>query len=211
MHAEGDPLPIPLPSGHAFVVSREQAHRPRPEGVRAHVVAPDAGTLCGARYVGPYYGATTGHGLCIRCLDVLRTRLAQADWDAVRAAAEAYHFERFVAEPERWAAATAAAFPRMAGHALARVPSRLVLRPDVPPRRGRRQAISARVRLEIFERDGWRCRYCGASPREAPLTIDHVHAVANGGTNAPANLVTACLRCNVGKGTRRASPPRSAP
>lgn len=208
MTDDGEAIPIPLPHGHGFVVSREQAFRPRPEAVRAHVLPPGQGVLCGARYVGPYYGAGAGHGLCARCLDVLRTRLAQADWDVVREAAERYHFERFVDEPMRWAAHTAQAYPRMAGHAIARVPPRLSLRPDVPPRGTRRGHVSSRVRLEIFERDGWRCRYCGASPREAPLTIDHVVALANGGSNHPGNLVTACLRCNVGKGTRAVGTPR---
>lgn len=200
---EGEPLPIPLPPGHGFVVSREQAFRAPSAGVRAHVQAAGRGPLCGARYAGPFYGAGAGHGLCARCLDVLRARLGQADWDVVRAAAERYHHERFVAEPARWAAATVAAFPRLAGHALARVPAPLVLRADVPARGARRSPVSARVRLEIFERDGWRCRYCGATPREAALTIDHVVPVVQGGSNHPGNLVAACLRCNVGKGTSR--------
>lgn len=207
MTDDGEPIPIPLPHGHAFVVSRAQAFQPRPEGVRAHVQPPGQGILCGARQVGTFYGANAGHGLCVRCLDVLRTRLCQADWDTMRVAAERYHYERFVAEPERWAALTVSGFPRLAGIALARVPRRLVLRADVPQRRSRRGQVSSRLRLEIFERDGWRCRYCGASPREAVLTIDHVVALASGGSNQPGNLVTACLSCNVGKGTRAVRAP----
>lgn len=62
-----------------------------------------------------------------------------------------------------------------------------------------RQAIGARLRFEIFKRDGFRCVYCGGTPVQSPLHVDHVLAVANGGTNDPANLVTACESCNLGK------------
>lgn len=60
-------------------------------------------------------------------------------------------------------------------------------------------SISKRLRYEILKRDGHRCRYCGATAAEAPLTIDHVVPVALGGTDEPTNLVTACGPCNSGK------------
>lgn len=62
-----------------------------------------------------------------------------------------------------------------------------------------RKALSKRVRFEIFKRDGFRCRYCGTTPDQSVLHVDHVVAVANGGTDDPANLVTACASCNGGK------------
>jgi hypothetical protein len=62
-----------------------------------------------------------------------------------------------------------------------------------------RKPISKRTRFEIFKRDGFRCAYCGRTPVESPLHVDHVEAVANGGENDPANLVTACADCNLGK------------
>jgi hypothetical protein len=63
----------------------------------------------------------------------------------------------------------------------------------------KRKAIGKRLRFEIFKRDGFMCAYCGASPQVSVLRVDHVVAVANGGSNAPENLVTACHDCNGGK------------
>ncbi len=88
----------------------------------------------------------------------------------------------------------------------------------------KRGAVSATMRIQIGERDGWRCRYC-----ELPLvwegffrtlfavefigmgdsvndlwrifgqSPDHVVPVAAGGTNAPTNVVSACGSCNYSK------------
>jgi len=63
----------------------------------------------------------------------------------------------------------------------------------------KRKSTSKRLRFEIFKRDGFRCVYCGATPVQSPLHMDHVVACANGGTNEPANLVTSCADCNGGK------------
>jgi hypothetical protein len=63
-----------------------------------------------------------------------------------------------------------------------------------------RETLSKRVRFEVFKRDGFCCTYCGATPMQSALHIDHVVAVVNGGTNDPQNLVTACADCNLGKG-----------
>ena len=63
----------------------------------------------------------------------------------------------------------------------------------------KRVGLSKRLRFEIFKRDGFRCIYCGATPVEEPLHVDHVTPVAEGGTNDVANLVTACSACNLGK------------
>lgn len=62
-----------------------------------------------------------------------------------------------------------------------------------------RKPIGKRLRFEIFKRDGFRCTYCGATPVDRPLHVDHVKAVAEGGTDDPFNLVTACDACNLGK------------
>lgn len=61
--------------------------------------------------------------------------------------------------------------------------------------------VSKRLRFEVFRRDGFRCRYCGAAAAESGegLTVDHVVPVALGGANDPSNLVTACRDCNAGK------------
>jgi hypothetical protein len=62
-----------------------------------------------------------------------------------------------------------------------------------------RKPITKRVRFEIFKRDGFACLYCGRKPPTVTLHVDHIVAVANGGTNAQDNLATACSECNGGK------------
>lgn len=74
-----------------------------------------------------------------------------------------------------------------------------------------RKQISKRTRFEVFKRDEFRCVYCGSTPNEGVLHVDHVVAVANGGTDDPENLVTACEACNLGKSSvplERRPPPR---
>ena len=51
-------------------------------------------------------------------------------------------------------------------------------------------------RKAVLLRDGYVCRWCGGEATEA----DHVVARAEGGTNAPGNLVAACRRCNSMRG-----------
>lgn len=55
------------------------------------------------------------------------------------------------------------------------------------------------LRFEVLQRDNFTCRYCGRKAPEVKLHIDHVHPVAEGGTNDIDNLVTACQECNSGK------------
>jgi len=51
----------------------------------------------------------------------------------------------------------------------------------------------------------WKCYYCKAELNDATLTKDHRIPLVRGGTNWPANLVPACMRCNVRKHTRTES------
>jgi hypothetical protein len=44
---------------------------------------------------------------------------------------------------------------------------------------------------------------CGRSKDEVPLEVDHLLAVANGGTDELANLATLCRDCNGGKSAYR--------
>lgn len=59
--------------------------------------------------------------------------------------------------------------------------------------------IAKRLRYEVFKRDDFTCRYCGAKAPEVRLTVDHVVPKVLGGLDHPANLVTACMPCNSGK------------
>lgn len=64
-----------------------------------------------------------------------------------------------------------------------------------------REQISKKTRFDVFKRDGFKRAYCGATPTETiVLEVDHIHPVAEGGTNDIDNLVTACWDCNRGKG-----------
>ena len=49
----------------------------------------------------------------------------------------------------------------------------------------------------VFQRDGYRCRLCGATN---DLQVDHILALAHGGSNHIENLQTLCKRCNNTKG-----------
>lgn len=78
-----------------------------------------------------------------------------------------------------------------------------------------RITIPTTLRWTVLHRDGFRCRYCGASPTRladntpahTELRVDHVVSVNDGGdlTNTK-NLVTSCLTCNSGKGSRSIDP-----
>ena len=54
-------------------------------------------------------------------------------------------------------------------------------------------------RLRIFERDGYKCRYCAKQLTRLTATLDHVVPVRAGGGNGWDNLVTACFDCNASK------------
>ena len=60
-------------------------------------------------------------------------------------------------------------------------------------------------RQRIFERDGYRCVYCGEQFTAEELTVDHVEPRVRGGDRSEGNLVTACGGCNTLKGHRRLS------
>jgi hypothetical protein len=63
-----------------------------------------------------------------------------------------------------------------------------------------RKAIGKKLRFDVFKRDGFICAYCGATPPTVVLHVDHIHPVAEGGTNDIDNLITSCQPCNIGKG-----------
>lgn len=58
------------------------------------------------------------------------------------------------------------------------------------------------LRLDVFERDGWACTYCGTPGDAKSLHCDHVIPSSKGGSNDPENLTTACSLCNVRKKDR---------
>lgn len=69
-----------------------------------------------------------------------------------------------------------------------------------------REAHYERIRYErgrfvIFERDGFRCIYCGRTSVKdgVVLHVDHIIPKLSGGADEAGNLVTACEDCNLEK------------
>lgn len=60
--------------------------------------------------------------------------------------------------------------------------------------------ISADDILKLMERQDGKC-FCGTGLAEG-FTVDHVLALANGGTNQPENIQLLCAQCNMDKGRK---------
>ena len=102
-------------------------------------------------------------------------------------------------------------------------------RPVDPVEKVKQRMPSVKVELAIFERDGWRCRFCevmvisrkarnklvslfptqarwgpSSSHQHCALSslsssLDHLVPHSRGGDNSEANLVTACTACQFGR------------
>lgn len=70
---------------------------------------------------------------------------------------------------------------------------------------------SAEVRIRVMKRDRFQCTYCGASGNDKELEVDHIIAVANGGSNHMSNLTTACVACNRSKSDKANHKPPTIP
>ncbi len=57
-------------------------------------------------------------------------------------------------------------------------------------------------RETLFERDHYRCQYCGNDFDEAQLNMDHVIPRDRGGRTSWENIVTSCIQCNSHKANR---------
>jgi 5-methylcytosine-specific restriction endonuclease McrA len=74
-----------------------------------------------------------------------------------------------------------------------RIPSVVVLKDYVRP-----QKRMAFARFNLFLRDEFTCQYCGD---RGELTFDHVVPRSRGGRTTWDNVVAACSRCNLRKGS----------
>jgi 5-methylcytosine-specific restriction endonuclease McrA len=54
----------------------------------------------------------------------------------------------------------------------------------------------------LFNRDSWKCQYCGIDLNYAVITVDHIQPASRGGGTTWKNCVAACRRCNNNKGNR---------
>lgn len=84
-------------------------------------------------------------------------------------------------------------------------------RPDVQFQRG----ISAKLRAEVLDRNGFTCQMCGLSPgevdpatgRKVRLHIGHILDKSQGGLDELGNLRTLCSTCNQGAKNVTHQPP----
>ena len=60
-------------------------------------------------------------------------------------------------------------------------------------------AIGQQKRFEVFKRDGFICQYCGKTPPNIILEVDHINPISKGGSDDINNLLTSCFECNRGK------------
>jgi 5-methylcytosine-specific restriction endonuclease McrA len=58
------------------------------------------------------------------------------------------------------------------------------------------------TRENLFERDNYRCQYCGNNFEGEHLNMDHVIPRDRGGRTSWENIVTSCIRCNSRKANR---------
>ncbi len=64
------------------------------------------------------------------------------------------------------------------------------------------RSIPLSIRLQVLNRDNFRCIFCGKSPATdlgTKLHIDHIHPFSKGGKATAENLQTLCQECNLGK------------
>lgn len=57
-------------------------------------------------------------------------------------------------------------------------------------------------RESVFERDDYRCQYCGNHFEPVSLNLDHVIPRDRGGKTSWENIVTSCIKCNSRKANR---------
>lgn len=58
------------------------------------------------------------------------------------------------------------------------------------------------TRENLFERDNYRCQYCGNSFEAEDLNMDHVIPRDRGGRTSWENIVTSCIKCNSRKANK---------
>jgi 5-methylcytosine-specific restriction enzyme A len=67
----------------------------------------------------------------------------------------------------------------------------------------KRNPIDSKLRHEVFKRDDYKCKECGATNKEKILHVDHILPVAQGGTDELSNLQTLCSDCNLSKSNKK--------
>jgi len=70
---------------------------------------------------------------------------------------------------------------------------------EKPNKTYNKKPISQQLRTKVFERDEYRCKFCGD---HKDLTVDHIFPESKGGTLDLDNLQTLCRSCNSSKGAK---------
>lgn len=68
-----------------------------------------------------------------------------------------------------------------------------------PSKKYIKKKIGIKLRLQVYERDGFKCVKCGVQKN---LTLDHIKPESKGGDSNLENLQTMCKSCNSEKGTK---------
>lgn len=71
--------------------------------------------------------------------------------------------------------------------------------------KGQRSLMTSALRQKILQRDGYKCKKCGANVAREPnllLEVDHIIPLSKGGMTKESNLQTLCWRCNRSKGAK---------
>ena len=61
----------------------------------------------------------------------------------------------------------------------------------------KRLSLNPKLRMEILQRDKFKCQKCGATSKDDVLEVDHINEDKN--DSRPENLEILCHACNVGK------------
>lgn len=72
---------------------------------------------------------------------------------------------------------------------------------DTLPKTATNRAPTAKMRMEVLKRDGYRCQVCGrrsVDHVDVELHVHHIRPWAVGGLSTPKNLITLCHTCHKG-------------
>lgn len=65
----------------------------------------------------------------------------------------------------------------------------------------KRRRLTKAQRLQVYEKYGGKCAYCGSHIRLDEMQVDHIKPLALGGADDISNLAPACRMCNFYKST----------
>jgi len=97
-------------------------------------------------------------------------------------------------QPSYWEDEYTSCYSRFKLPAVLRLKHFVIRRSNLRPPRFQKRAL--------FNRDSWKCQYCGEELAGHAMTVDHVIPVCKGGPTTWHNCVTACKACNRKKGSR---------